>query len=138
MEHVGCWKRSRDTDGQGNQPGGQGKQPGGKEWGTGHDDNLEGDSTDKGGHTKDEDLAAKNTSNNGGSRRETILAAAQKGFASKGYQKVYQDYQKIVEEVMRNEKLPSSYRHYVKQYFSKIRPTGDGTGTGGSIPTQGK
>ena len=53
---------------------------------------------------------------------ETILAAAQKGFASKRYQKVYQDYQRIVEEVMRTEKLPSSYKYYVKRYFAKIHP----------------
>ena len=57
-----------------------------------------------------------------GSTRETILAAAQKGFASKRYQKVYQDYQRIVEEVMRTEKLPSSYKYYVKRYFAKIHP----------------
>ncbi|HWU87788.1 MAG TPA: hypothetical protein VN253_10960, partial [Kofleriaceae bacterium] len=54
--------------------------------------------------------------------RETILAAAQKGFASRAYQKVYTDYEKIVEEVMRNEKLPSSYKYYVKRYFAKIHP----------------
>jgi hypothetical protein len=130
----GAWKPGQGQPG-GQQPGGQGQQPGGKEPGVGHDENLTGDATDKSGKTKDEDLQG-TSGNKGGSRRETILAAAQKGFASKGYQKVYTDYQKIVEEVMRNEKLPSSYRHYVKQYFSKIRPTGDTT-PGGSIPTQG-
>ncbi len=130
----GAWKPGQGQPG-GQQPGGQGQQPGGKEPGVGHDENLTGDSTDKSGKTKDQDLQG-TSGNKGGSRRETILAAAQKGFASKGYQKVYTDYQKIVEEVMRNEKLPSSYRHYVKQYFSKIRPTGDTT-PGGSIPTQG-
>ena len=26
---------------------------------------------------------------------------------------------------MRNEKLPSSYKYYVKRYFAKIHPTGD-------------
>jgi hypothetical protein len=131
----GAWKPGQGQQPGGQQPGGQGQQPGGKQWGTGHDDNLEADATNKSGDTKDQDLQG-TSGNKGGSRRETILAAAQKGFASKGYQKVYQDYQKIVEEVMRNEKLPSSYRHYVKQYFSKIRPTGDST-PGGQIPTQG-
>ncbi len=132
----GAWKPGQGQPG-GQQPGGQGNQPGGQKPGVGHDPNLEADATNKTGDTKDQDLTGQ-TGSKGSSRRETILAAAQKGFASKGYQKVYQDYQKIVEEVMRNEKLPSSYRHYVKQYFSKIRPTGDGAGTGGSVPTQGQ
>ena len=61
----------------------------------------------------------------GGSTRETILAAAQKGFASASYKKVYADYQRIVEEVMRTEKLPSSYKYYVKRYFAKIHPSMD-------------
>lgn len=131
----GAWKPGQGQPG-GQQPGGQGQQPGGQSWGTEKGGDLEADATNKTGNTKDQDLQG-TSGGKGGSRRETILAAAQKGFASKSYQKVYTDYQKIVEEVMRNEKLPSSYRHYVKQYFSKIRPTGDTT-PGGSIPTQGK
>jgi hypothetical protein len=135
--NQGAWKPGQgQPGGQGNQPGGQGNQPGGQKWGTEKGGDLEADATNKSGDTKDQDLQGQ-SGGKGSSRRETILAAAQKGFASKSYQKVYQDYQKIVEEVMRNEKLPSSYRHYVKQYFSKIRPTGDTT-PGGSIPTQGK
>ena len=54
---------------------------------------------------------------------ETILAAAHKGFASVDYKKTYADYQKIIEEVMRTEKLPSSYKYYVKRYFAKIHPS---------------
>ena len=49
---------------------------------------------------------------------------------SKSYQKVYADYQRIVEEVMRTEKLPSSYKYYVKRYFAKIHPSmSDGDAT---------
>ena len=70
---------------------------------------------------QDQDLQGK-PGNKGGSTRETILAAAQKGFASVGYKKVYADYQRIVEEVMRTEKLPSSYKYYVKRYFANIHP----------------
>nr|MBA3503338.1 hypothetical protein [Deltaproteobacteria bacterium] len=88
-----------------------------------HDDNLAGDPTSKTGNTKDQDLQGEH-GNEGGSTRETILAAAQKGFASKRYQQVYADYQRIVEEVMRTEKLPSSYKYYVKRYFAKIHPSG--------------
>jgi hypothetical protein len=113
------------------QPGGQGDQPGGKEWGTGHDDNLTGDPTAKSGNQKDQDLQGQQGSK-GSSRRETILAAAQKGFAGVGYKKVYADYQRIVEEVMRTEKLPSSYKYYVKRYFAKIHPN---TGSGDTVDT---
>jgi hypothetical protein len=109
--------------GQGSgQPGGQGQQQGGDTWGVGHDDNLTGDPTAKTGNTKDEDVQGQQ-GKQGNSTRETILAAAQKGFAQQGYQKVYAEYQRIVEEVMRTEKLPSSYRYFVKRYFAKIHPT---------------
>ena len=108
--------------GQGQQPGQQGGGKGGKEWGTGTDPNLTGDATGKSGNTKDEDLQGQ-AGSKGTSRRETILAAAQKGFASTSYKKVFTDYQRIVEEVMRTEKLPSSYKYYVKRYFAKIHPS---------------
>lgn len=123
------WKPGQGQQGQGQngqgqgQQNGQGQGQGGDKWGTGHDPNLTGDSTDKSGNTKDQDLQG-NAGSKGGSTRETILAAAQKGFASKRYQQVYADYQRIVEEVMRTEKLPSSYKYYVKRYFAKIHPSG--------------
>jgi hypothetical protein len=116
--------------GQGQQPGqgqpgqgqpGQGQPQTGKEWGIGHDDNLAGDPTQKSGNTKDADVQGKQGSQGGGTR-ETILAAAQKGFASERYRDVYGKYHQIVEEVMRTEKLPSSYKYYVKRYFAKIHP----------------
>ena len=125
--------------GQGQQPGqgqkgqgqnGQGQQANnGKEWGVGHDDNLVGDPTQKTGNTKDDDLQGKQGSEGGGTR-ETILSAAQKGFASARYRDVYGKYHTIVEEVMRTEKLPSSYKYYVKRYFAKIHPTGAKGGAG--------
>jgi len=109
--------------GQGGQgQGGQGQQAGGKEWGVGHDPNLTGDPTDKSGNTKDDDLQGKQGKDGGGTR-ETILAAAQKGFASEHYRDIYGKYHQIVEEVMRTEKLPSSYKYFVKRYFAKIHPS---------------
>jgi len=51
------------------------------------------------------------------------LSAAQKGFARDSYKKVYVKYEQVVEDVMRNEKLPSSYKYYVKRYFAKIHPS---------------
>lgn len=106
--------------GQPGQPGGQGQDPGGSTWGDGHDDNIVGDATEKGGHTKDEDLQG--VQGKGPSRRQTILAAAQKGFATAKYQEIYADYKRVVEEVMRSEKVPSSYKYYVKRYFNQIKP----------------
>lgn len=125
-----AWKPGQGQQGQqgqGKKPGdgqGQGDQPGGENWGTEHDDNLTGDPTAKSGDTKDQELQG-TSGNKGGSTREAILSAAQKGFAGVGYKKVYADYQRIVEEVMRTEKLPSSYKYYVKRYFAKIHPSMD-------------
>ena len=118
----GAWKPGQQGQGQNGQNGQQqGGQPGGDTWGVGHDPNMTGDPTAKSGHEHDQELQGQE-GKSGGSTRETILAAAQKGFASVRYQKVYTDYQRIVEEVMRTEKLPSSYRYYVKRYFAKIHP----------------
>ncbi len=111
--------QGQQGQGQGQGQGQQGQQPG-DSWGTGHDDNLAGDPTGKSGLTKDEDLQG--IQGKGPSRRETILAAAQKGFASAKYQEIYTDYKRIVEEVMRSEKVPSSYKYYVKRYFNQIKP----------------
>ncbi|MBA3456800.1 MAG: hypothetical protein H0T42_27170 [Deltaproteobacteria bacterium] len=129
-----AWKpgQGQGGQGQGQQPGGQGQGSGGKQWGTGTDDNLTGDATQKTGNTKDQELQGQQGSK-GTSRRETILAAAQKGFAGVGYKKVYADYQRIVEEVMRTEKLPSSYKYYVKRYFAKIHPS-TGQSTDEAVP----
>jgi hypothetical protein len=123
-----AWKPGQGQKGQGQGQGqegqdpGDGQQQGGEKWGTEHDPNLTGDPTAKTGNEKDQELQG-TSGNKGGSTRETILSAAQKGFAGVGYKKVYADYQRIVEEVMRTEKLPSSYKYYVKRYFAKIHPS---------------
>lgn len=106
--------------GQGQQPGGQGQQPGGQSYGDEHDPYLMGDPTAKSGNTRDESISG--VHGRGPSRRETILAAAQKGFASRSYKQVYAEYKAIVEEVIRAEKVPSGYKYYVKRYFQKIKP----------------
>ncbi len=130
----GAWKPGQGNRGQGpgqglgqDGQGGQGSDhqgggSGGDSWGTEHDPNLTGDPTQESGNQKDEAVSGKQ-GDQGGSIRETILAAAHKGFASVGYKKVYADYDQIVEEVMRNEKLPASYKYYVKRYFAKIHPS---------------
>jgi len=119
----GAWKpgqAGRKLGQNGGKPGGKGQKPGGDQWGEGHDPNMMGDPTGKGGHTKDESVSGQQ--GRGPSKRETILAAAQKGFASRSYQQVYAAYKAIVEEVMQTEKVPSGYKYYVKRYFQKIKP----------------
>jgi hypothetical protein len=110
---------------QGQQPGqpgqqGQGQQPGGQSYGDEHDPNVLGDATQRSGKTKDESVSG--VHGRGPSRRETILSAAQKGFANRAYEQVYAEYKNIVEEVVRAEKVPSGYKYYVKRYFQKIKP----------------
>lgn len=61
--------------------------------------------------------------NDAPSRRVTIRSAATKGFASKPYRDVYQEYRRVIEDVMRAEKMPASYRYFIKRYFRKIRPS---------------
>jgi hypothetical protein len=58
----------------------------------------------------------------GPSRSETILGSAEKGFASRGYRRVYTDYSSVVEEVMQKEQIPPGYRYYIKRYFQLIKP----------------
>jgi len=106
--------------GQGQQPGGQGQQPGGSEWGDSHDPDLLGDPTRKSGKTTDE--AVSGIQGKGPSTRETILSAAQKGFATRTYRDVYARYRTILEDVINAEKVPSGYKYYVKKYFQKIKP----------------
>ncbi len=104
----------------GKQPGSNGQQPGGDSWGTEHDPNLMGDPTGKSGDTVDKSVEG--IHGRGPSKRETVLAAAQKGFATRQYQKVYAAYKAIVEEVMHTEKVPAGYKYYIKRYFQKIKP----------------
>ena len=131
----GAWKPGQQGVGQqgkgqpgagqqgpdGAEKGGSGQEPRpGDSYGDEHDPNLVGDPTGKSGNTTDESVSG--VHGKGPSRRETILAAAQKGFASTAYKQVFTDYKDIVEEVMRSEKVPPSYKYYVKKYFTKIKP----------------
>ncbi len=115
-----AWRPGQGKGGQGQKPGGQGKQPGGSSWGDSHDPDLLGDATPKSGKTNDE--AVSGVHGKGPSTRESILSAAQKGFASRSYKEVYARYKTIVEEVINAEKVPSGYKYYVKKYFQKIKP----------------
>ena len=56
------------------------------------------------------------------------LGAAERGFASKGYNKVYREYHTVAEEALEKDEIPGGYRFYVRRYFQLIRPRDDGSG----------
>ena len=58
----------------------------------------------------------------GPSRSEVIYGAADRGFSTQTYGRVYHDYRRIVEDVMKREQVPLGYRYYVKRYFQLIKP----------------
>jgi hypothetical protein len=104
-------------------PGQSGQSPGQKgesRWGNEDGGDPLGAPTPRTGQTKDESLTGEH--GRGPSTRETIVAAAQKGFATRNYKQVYANYKTIIEEVMRTEKVPSGYKYYIKRYFQKIKP----------------
>ncbi len=58
----------------------------------------------------------------GPTRSEVILSASQQGFATRGYRRVFRDYQALVEEVLHAEEVAPGQRQQVKRYFELIRP----------------
>ena len=78
-----------------------------------------------------------NDTGQGGSRSEVILGAAERGFANKGYTKVYREYHTVAEESLNKDEIPGGYRFYVRRYFDLIRPR-DGSGGGSPTPPDQK
>jgi hypothetical protein len=82
--------------------------------------------------TQDTQVAGNDTGQ-GGSRSEVIRGAAEKGFASRGYQNVYREYHTVAEETLNKDDIPGGYRFYVRRYFQLIRPRdGESPSTPGS------
>jgi len=104
--------------GDGNTPGEGGK--GGKRWGVGHDPNTMGKPTDPKMGTQDTQVQG--AAADGASRSQVILGAAERGFASRGYKKVYTEYHQVAEESLAKDEIPGGYLFYVKRYFQLIRP----------------
>ena len=111
---------SRKSWRPGNRPG-QGKGKGGQKWGTGDGGNPLGNPTPMSGNTKDTTISGVQ-SKHGPSQRETVLSAAQKGFANRRYKKIYVKYKKQAEEIIHAEKVPRGYKYYIERYFQKIKP----------------
>jgi len=109
--------------GQGQGQGGQGGQGAshGPGWGTGHDSNLSGQATNPKVGTQDTQVEGQDTGQ-GQSRSQVILGAAERGFANRGYTKVYREYHTVAEEALNKDEIPGGYRFYVRRYFQLIRP----------------
>jgi hypothetical protein len=112
--------KAGEGQGQGGDPGGEGGGKGGREWGVGHDPNLQGKATNPKMGT--EDTQVQGAAAQGASRSQVILGAAERGFASRGYKKVYTEYHQVAEESLAKDEIPGGYLFYVKRYFQLIRP----------------
>ncbi|MBX3250543.1 MAG: OmpH family outer membrane protein [Myxococcales bacterium] len=107
--------------GQQGQGQGQGTDPGGSQAGTGHDPNLFDDATALRGNRQNTRVSGQE-SDQGPSRSEVILGAANRGFVGQGYRQVFTDYAGHAEEVLERDEVPPGYRFYVRRYFQLIRP----------------
>jgi hypothetical protein len=114
---------SMPGSGQGGQ-GGQGQGQPGRGWGEGHDPHEQGGATNPKMGTEDTQVQGADTGQ-GGSRSQVILGAAERGFSSRGYKKVYTEYHQVAEESLAKDDIPGGYRFYVKRYFQLIRPRED-------------
>jgi hypothetical protein len=101
--------------------GGGGEPKGGPGWGTEHDEHVQGQARSIKSATEDTQVAGQDSSQ-GGSRSEVIQGAAERGFTSRGYQKVYREYRTVAEEALTRDEIPGGYRSYIRRYFELIRP----------------
>jgi hypothetical protein len=113
---------SKGQGGSSQGEGGDSRQGGaGRQWGEGHDPKLQGKATNPKMATQDTQVQGAETGQ-GGSRSQVILGAAERGFASHGYKRVYTEYHQVAEQSLAKDDIPGGYRFYVKRYFQLIRP----------------
>ncbi len=106
----------------GSQPGGQqsaGVMPSDSA-GTGSDPNLKGQATSQRGRRKD--IQVRGADGKGPSSSEVILGAAEEGFSTQSYRRVFNKYTPVVEAVLRREDIPLGYKQFIKRYFQLIKP----------------
>ena len=106
---------------QGNGGDGHGDSPNQRGFGHGHDGTVQGAATNPKVGTEDTQVAGQDTGQ-GGSRSEVIQGAAERGFASRGYTRVFREYHTVAEEALNKDEIPGGYRFYVRRYFQLIRP----------------
>ena len=68
------------------------------------------------------DTMVRGAQGKGPTRSEVILGAAEQGFSTRRYRRVYGDYSPVIEDVLKREDVPLGYKYYVKLYFQLIRP----------------
>ena len=112
---------SGSGSGSGNGGNGSGESPGSKGYGSGSGGAVEGAATNLKSGTEDTQVAGQDTGQ-GGSRSEVIQGAAERGFSSRGYTRVYREYHTVAEEALGKDEIPGGYRFYVRRYFELIRP----------------
>ena len=79
--------------------------------------------------TRGREAEARVANGAGPNRAEVIGGAADRGFAQRGYARVFSDYQAAVEDAMATTAVPEGRRYVVRRYFDLIRPrTGKGGG----------
>lgn len=100
--------------------GGQANDGLGEGIGEGHDRNLVGGKTGMDVKTVEDFVEGK--ASDGPSQTKVIMAAAGRGFASRAYRDVHQDYAGVVEDALEKEQIPAGKRSYVRRYFDLIRP----------------
>lgn len=100
--------------------GGQANDGLGEGIGEGHDRNLVGEKTGMDVKTVEDFVEGK--ASDGPSQTKVIMAAAGRGFASRAYRDVHQDYAGVVEDNLEKEQIPAGKRTYVRRYFDLIRP----------------
>lgn len=100
--------------------GGQSDEGLGEGIGKGHDAQLTGGKTALDVKTVEDFVAGKQ--DDGPSQSRVIMAAAGRGFASRAYAEVHQDYSGVVEDTLDKERVPPGKRTYVRRYFDLIRP----------------
>jgi hypothetical protein len=108
------------------QPGGEGSPErgrGGAGPGTGGDPGQRGEGDgDRLDAQHEHSRVAGEQAGDGPTRSEVILGAADRGFVTRGYQKVHADYRDHAEEILEQDEVPPGYRFYVRRYFQLIRP----------------
>jgi hypothetical protein len=114
-------KGSGGSSGGGGDSSGQGGEGSPGHWGEGHDPHLQGKATNPKMGTQDTEVQGADSAQ-GGSRSQAIQGAAERGFASRNYRKVYTEYHQVAEESLAKDDIPGGYRFYVKRYFQLIRP----------------
>lgn len=113
--------RSRSEGAQGDDAANPSKAGAPGRWGEGHDPHVQGQPTQPNMGTEDTQVQGADSAQ-GGTRSQVILGAAERGFASRNYQKVFTEYHQVAEESLAKDEIPGGYRFYVKRYFDLIRP----------------